>query len=104
MMRKADVKELIDDLFEEEALVIAGLAAVHEVDDELVRRLMSNLHVIRGRALRRLAVEPAGGSVAASQPDSLSPHPAIDEFLRSLRRSPGVPRGHIRAPVLGSAW
>ena len=35
MISRTEAKELINDLFEEEALVIGGLVAVHEVDDDL---------------------------------------------------------------------
>ena len=88
MISKAEATELIDDLFEEEAFVIGGLAAIHEMDDNLVRRLMRSLEVIRGKALRRLGDgTPGGGGVAKRSRERVKPHPAIEEFLRSLRRA-----------------
>ncbi len=86
MITKADAKALINDLFEEEALVIGGLVAVYELDDELVWRLIKNLDVIRGKMLRRLEDQ---ASVDAEGPPArrpmLKPHPAIEEFLRAIR-------------------
>lgn len=88
MISKAEAKELIDDLFEEEALVIGGLVAVHEMDDDLVWRLVKNLDVIRGKVLRRLEDKaPADGDAAPPRRPNLKPHPAIEDFLLSLRRA-----------------
>ena len=88
MISKAEARDLIDDLFEEEALVIGGLVAIHKMDDDLVWRLVKNLDVIRGKILRRLDDEPPGDE---PQPwyrrPSMKPHPAIEDFLLSLRRS-----------------
>ena len=88
MIRKAEAKELINDLFEEEALVIGGLVAVHEMDDDLVWRLVKNLDVIRAKVLRRLNDRDTGeeGASGPRRPN-LKPHPAIEDFLLSLRRA-----------------
>lgn len=83
MLSKADVKALINDLFEEEALVIGGLIAVYELDDDLVWRLIKNLDVIRGKILRRL--DDQAPTEAPPRRPNLKPHPAIEEFLRSIR-------------------
>ena len=88
MISKAKVKELINDLFEEEALVIGGLVAVHQVDDDLIWRLVKNLGVIRTKVLRRL--EDTASAVAETPPvrrPNLKPHPAIEDFLLTLRRT-----------------
>ena len=53
MISTADATDMVNDLFEEEALIIGGLVAVHEMDDDLVWRLMKHLDVIRGKVLRR---------------------------------------------------
>ncbi len=88
MITKAEARELITDLFEEEALLIGGLVAVHKVDDDLVWRLVKNLDVIRGKILRRLDdKEPAEETVPAARRPNLKPHPAIEDFLLSLRRA-----------------
>jgi len=88
MIRKAEAKEFINDLFEEEALVIGGLVAVHEVDDDLVWRLVKNLDVIRAKALRRIeARERDGGNGGGTARPDLKPHPAIEDFLLAIRRA-----------------
>ncbi|MBI2930973.1 MAG: hypothetical protein HYY16_04930 [Planctomycetes bacterium] len=87
-MNKTEVRELINDLFEEEALVIGGMLAVDEMDDDLVWRLMKNLDVIRGKVLRRLEDKaPTDGDDSPPRRLNLKPHPAIEEFLLSLRRA-----------------
>ena len=88
MITKAEARELITDLFEEEALVIGGLVAVHNVDDDLVWRLVKNLDVIRGKILRRLEDNelPGDAAVPPRRPN-LKPHPAIEDFLLSLRKA-----------------
>jgi hypothetical protein len=87
MIGKAEVRELINDLFEEEALVLGGLVAVHEVNDDLVWRLVRNLDAIRRKTLRRLEDNDpdSGGSVPPKRPN-IRPHPAIEQFLLGLRR------------------
>lgn len=88
MISNTEAKELINDLFEEEALVIGGLVAVHDVDDDLVWRLVKNLDVIRRKMLRRLEDQgPADGEGLPSHRPNLKPHPAIEDFLLSLRRA-----------------
>ena len=88
MISKAEARELIDDLFEEEALVIGGLVAVHKMDDDLVWRLVKNLDVIRGKVLRRLEDRaPTDEDGPPPSKPNLKPHPAIEDFLLSLRRA-----------------
>jgi hypothetical protein len=88
MISKAEARGMIDELFEEEALVIGGLVAVHEMDDDLVWRLVKNLDVIRGKVLRRLEDEaPADEDGPPRRRPNLKPHPAIEDFLLSLRRA-----------------
>lgn len=88
MISRAEAKELINDLFEEEVLVIGGLVAVHELDDDLVWRLVKNLEVIRRKVLRRLEDKaPADGDEPQARRPNLKPHPAIEDFLLSLRRA-----------------
>jgi hypothetical protein len=87
MISTAEARDLINDLFEEEALVIGGLVAVHKLDDDLVWRLIKNLDVIRMRTLRRLNDEPADDEAKSwYRRPNLKPHPAIEDFLLSLRR------------------
>ena len=85
---KAEVKDLILDLFEEEALVIGGVVSVHKVEDDVIWRLVKNLDVIRGKILRRLEDNelPSDAAVPPRRPN-LKPHPAIEDFLLSLRKA-----------------
>ena len=88
MISEAEARELILDLFEEEALVIGGLVAIHEVEDDMVWRLVRNLDVICGKTLRRLnAKSQTDDNGARMKRPDLSPHPAIEDFLEKLRRT-----------------
>ncbi|MBE0568405.1 MAG: hypothetical protein IH577_01855 [Deltaproteobacteria bacterium] len=87
MISKSEAKELINDLFEEEALVIGGLVAVHKVDDDIVWRLIRNIDAIRRKFLKRLEEEdPDDDGGGPPRRPNLNPHPAIEEFLLSVRR------------------
>ena len=88
MISKTEARALINDLFEEEALLIGGLIAVHKIDDDLVWRLIKNLDVIRGKILRRLEdnAPPEHAEPPYRRPN-LKPHPAIEDFLLALRRA-----------------
>ncbi len=79
MISTAEARDLINDLFEEEALVIGGLVAVHEMDDDLVWRLVKNLDVIRGKDLRRPEDQapPDGDGTLPCRPNP-KPPPAIE--------------------------
>ena len=88
MYSTSDVRDLIGDLLKEQALALGGLVAVHEIDDDLVWRLVKNLDAVRGRVFRRLDEDAPDPDEAASDPRSnLRPHPAIEDFLLRLRRS-----------------
>jgi len=87
MITRTEARQLINDLFEEEALVIGGLVAVHRLDDDLVWRLVKNLDVIRGKALRRIEAGGDGGNGGATARPNLKPHPAIEDFLLAVRRA-----------------
>lgn len=86
MIPTEEAKNLINDIFEEVALVIGGLAAVYEMDDDPIWRLMKNLDVIRGKALRRFDDRDTRDEAPEGRPN-LKPHPAIEDFLRNVRRS-----------------
>ena len=85
MIAGTDVREIVNDLFEEEALLIGGLIAVHRLDDDFLWRLVKNLDVIRGRFLRRIEAGETCEETAPSHVD-LRPHPAIESFLENIRR------------------
>jgi hypothetical protein len=88
MITKTETRELITDLFEEEALVIGGLVAVHEVEDDLVWRLLKSLDAIRLKTLCRIEEkDPGDGDKTPRKRHNLKPHPAVEEFLLGLRRT-----------------
>lgn len=88
MIGRDEAKTLIRELFEEEALVIGGLVAVREMEDDLVWRLMKNLDVIRAKAMRRISAQyPEPAACKSATRPNLTPHPAIEAFLLNLRRS-----------------
>jgi hypothetical protein len=87
MITCADAEQLILDLFEEEALAIGGLVAIHDVADDLVWRLVKNLDVIRLKTLHRLKENsPGGDGSGISGHQDMKPHPAIEDFLIKIRR------------------
>ena len=79
MLTTQDARKIVNQAFEDEALVIGGLLAVQPVEDSFVRRLVRSLAVIRRRTLR--AFEAAGSRNAQNE----AGHPAIAEFLQELR-------------------
>ncbi|MCD6404320.1 MAG: hypothetical protein J7M19_00675 [Planctomycetes bacterium] len=85
MVVGTDVREIVNDLFEEEALLIGGLIAVHRLDDDFLWRLVKNLDVIRGRFLRRIE-DGEGREESAPSHVDLKLHPAIESFLENIRR------------------
>lgn len=88
MMSKAEVKDLLLDLFEQEILVIGGLVAVHRVEDDVVWRLVKSLDVIRQKFMRRLEeTDPDDEGGGPPRRPNLKPHPAIEDFLLSLRKA-----------------
>ena len=86
MINHREAKQLILDLFEEEALAIGGLVALHSVEDDVVWRIVRHLDRIREKTMRRLECWNSNSTEGESvrRPD-LKPHPAIDEFLMKLR-------------------
>ncbi|MCK6470851.1 MAG: hypothetical protein L6R28_03815 [Planctomycetes bacterium] len=87
MVTESEVQELLNELFEQQALSLGGLVALHGLDDELVWRLVKNLDVIRSRFMRRIRVKRRNRAddTALLRPCA-RPHPAIQHFLSRLRR------------------
>jgi len=88
MISTSEARKLVNDLFEEEALVIGGLVAVSQVDDDLVWRLFRNLDVIRKRSLHRIETHAmVSGKKRTGSRVNLKPHPAIEAFLSEIWRT-----------------
>ncbi len=88
MLNDAGTRELLESIFEKEALVIGGLAATGALEDEPVWQLIRSLDAIRQEALRSLGDADGGadGLDPARSPER-QPHPAVEEFLLKIRRS-----------------
>ncbi len=85
-MTRAQVRNLIDEAFEMEALSIGGLVAVHGMPDPLLRKLMASVEMVYDRALLRIE---AAGQNCNHLPSrlNLEPHPVIEKFLEKVRRN-----------------
>lgn len=84
-MHVEDVRSLLDEVFEEEAFAIGGLAATDGIGDASLERLMGSLAVIRRRTLRKLEGRDEEGAAVERSP--IGPHPAIERFLAQLGRA-----------------
>lgn len=82
MFTQAETRALVDDIFEDLALVVGGLVAVGELPERLVQPLVESLERIHGNAVGRLEGHGRGGRGTQHDP---RPHPAIEEFLAGLR-------------------
>ena len=86
MISEAKAKRIIQELFEEQALVIGGLLPFHEVDDEFIWKLLKGVDVVRNSAIRQLDGSPPMMSFGDRRKKlTLSPLPAVEDFLTKLR-------------------
>ena len=72
---------LIRDAFDDIALLVGSIAAIHSLDDDILWSLMKRLDRIRVRLLRNLQ---GGASRESFEPEAMRPprtHAAVDEFL-----------------------
>jgi len=83
-MSEAEVKDILDSAFEEEALIIGGLVALYDVGNDVVSKLMNGLDAVREKALRRLERGRAKEHGTRPRPD-FTPHPEIERFLEKVR-------------------
>jgi hypothetical protein len=76
---------LIRDAFDDIALLVGGVAALHNLDDDLLWTLMKRLDRIRVKLLRSLL---SGATREEFEPAAVRPprmHAAVDEFLARNR-------------------
>ncbi len=76
---------LVRDAFDDIALLVGSIAALHNLDDDLLWTLMKRLDRIRVKLLRNLL---GGTSREDFEPSALRPprtHAAVDEFLARNR-------------------
>jgi hypothetical protein len=89
-MDRQAVRDLVTELFEEEALLLGGIVALHPVEDEIVWRFVRGLDGLRLRVLRRIDEAEPERSGRATPGVRADPHPAIERFLRSIREEAEV--------------
>jgi hypothetical protein len=80
---------LIRDAFDDIALLVGSIAAIHSLDDDILWSLMKRLDRIRTKLLRNLQGDAAREDF---EPTSMRPprtHPAVDEFLARNRAGMG---------------
>lgn len=76
---------LIRDAFDDIALLVGSIAAIHSLDDDILWSLMKRLDRIRVKLLRSLQ---GGAAREDFEPASMQPprtHAAVDEFLARNR-------------------
>lgn len=87
-MQTTDARKLLDATFEEIALVLGGIFAVHDVQDEAVWQIMKHLDVAHGNALGKLeGLDPAARRPTYPKHE-YTHHPAVEALLLKLRRRP----------------
>jgi hypothetical protein len=94
-MDRQAVRELVTEIFEEEALLLGGIVAVCPIEDEVVWRLVRGLDRLRRRVMQRVddaaPAAPADHSPGAGA--GAEPHPAIERFLREIREEASTEAG-----------
>jgi hypothetical protein len=85
MIERREAREILLDLMEESALVVAGVLVVHKLHDDVVWKLMKGLDDARRGSLARLD-EAAGEGQPNLEAPVPSAHPAVEEFLIHIQR------------------
>ena len=78
------VRKHLNDLFEELALLLGGIVAVHPVQNETVWAIVRGLDRLRHHAIDKIE---AADVKPFDHVDEIGPepHPAIEQFLKNLR-------------------
>jgi hypothetical protein len=84
-MDRQAVREIVTEIFEEEALLLGGIVAVCPVEDEVVWRLVRGLDRLRRRVMQRIDDASPAAPADRAQAAGAEPHPAIERFLREIR-------------------
>ncbi len=85
MSSSNQIESIIQDAFEDMALLIGAVAAVNHIDDAATWLMMRRLHRLRLRTLSRLpAILGRGHSEPATEMPT-RPHPAVENFLHLNR-------------------
>ena len=84
-MTDSEFRRLIEDLFHDEALVLGGMAEMHDLDDAFVTQLFGSLGRIRRQVLQRIGGTTKSGSHEPGRERGRR-RPAIEDFLAQLDR------------------
>jgi len=76
---------IVRDAFDDVALVVGGVAVLHNLDDDLIWTLMKRLDRIRVRLLRSLKGSSAREEFEPNPAKPPRTHAAVDEFLSRNR-------------------
>lgn len=87
MLTVVEVRSLVKQVFEEEALTLGGMAALKELKEDQLWQIMRHFDVIRSRALLRL--DAAARRVKQPRPPVVrrDPGDSLDWFRTSRRAS-----------------
>lgn len=87
-MEQAAVRKALDETFRDVALVLGGIFAVHEVQDEAVWQVMKHLDIAHENALAKVdGLDPAARRPAYPKHE-YEHHPAVEALLLKLSRRP----------------
>lgn len=89
MIKVDEARNLVDEIFEQQALLIGGILAVYGMEDKTVWRLIRNMDVIRWNVMFKLDEledeDDIPDDVLQEKNFNLKPHPAIEGFLGKIR-------------------
>ena len=85
MIENEQVKQIILDMFREEALLLSGLFTVYDVPDDFIWRVMKNLEILVQNAMRQIDNQDQTVDNPIRPRRTGSPHPAVAEFLKELK-------------------
>lgn len=86
MLSQHEVKLLINDIFEEEALIIGGMAVIKKIEDDNVVRIIRNFDLLRNKFLQKIDAQSQSPEEMYLK-DNQRLHPAIQEFIKKLKTS-----------------
>jgi len=86
----ASDEALIRDAFDDIALLVGSIAAIHSLDDDILWSLMKRLDRVRVKLLRSLQGDTAREDFEAASMRPPRTHPAVDEFLARNRGRMGA--------------
>lgn len=84
-MNAIEARKLLDETVEEIAMVLAGIFAIHDVENEVVWQAMKHIDMAHESALAKLeGLDPKSGGSVRARP-APSAHPAVEALITKLR-------------------